>query len=91
MARYQCDRWGELRCRGYSCPHILASKCGSGSGLSFDANDSSSITLSDNDVAEWIDKSGNGYDMIAQGHPTLVDYGYGTGLKVVRFESDQKI
>ena len=34
-----------------------------------DANDSDSITLSDDDVAEWIDKSGNGYDMSAQGHP----------------------
>ena len=55
-----------------------------------DANDSNSITLSDEDVAEWMDKSGNGYDMIAQGHPTLVDYGYGTGLKVVRFETDQQ-
>jgi hypothetical protein len=55
-----------------------------------DANDSNSLTLSDEDVAEWMDKSGNGYDMIAQGHPTLVDYGYGTGLKVVRFETDQK-
>ena len=55
-----------------------------------DANDSESITLSDEDVAEWMDKSGNGYDMISQGHPTLVDYGYGTGLKVVRFETDQQ-
>ena len=53
-----------------------------------DANDSDSITLSDDDVAEWIDKSGNGYDMVAQGHPRLVDYGYGTDLKVVHFESD---
>ena len=35
-------------------------------------------------------RGGNGYDMIAQGHPTLVDYGYGTGLKVVRFETDQQ-
>ena len=33
-----------------------------------DANDSSGITLSDQDVAEWRDKSGNGYDMVAQGH-----------------------
>ncbi|MEL0099328.1 MAG: hypothetical protein VW907_07225, partial [Opitutae bacterium] len=46
-----------------------------------DANDSDNITLSEHDVAEWMDKSGNGYDMISQGHPTLVDYGYGTGLK----------
>ena len=53
-----------------------------------DANDSESITLSNDDVAEWIDKSGNGYDMIAQGHPRLVDYGYGTDLKVVHFESN---
>ena len=51
-----------------------------------DANDSNSITLSENDVAEWADLSGNGYDMIAQGHPTREDYGYGTDLKVVRFE-----
>ena len=43
-----------------------------------DANDSDSITLSDDDVAEWMDKSGNGYDMIAQGHPRLINYGYGT-------------
>ena len=55
-----------------------------------DANDSDSITLSDDDVAEWMDKSGNGYDMIAQGHPRLVDYGYGTDLKVVRFDSNEK-
>ena len=54
-----------------------------------DANDSDSLTLSNEDVAEWIDKSGNGYNMIAQGHPKLVDYGYGTDLKVVRFESKQ--
>jgi hypothetical protein len=52
-----------------------------------DANDSSGITLSDQDVAEWRDKSGNGYDMVAQGHPKLAEYGYGTGLKVVHFES----
>ena len=51
-----------------------------------DANDSNSITLSENDVAEWADLSGNRYDMIAQGHPTREDYGYGTDLKVVRFE-----
>ena len=52
-----------------------------------DANDSSGITLSDQDVAEWRDKSGNGYDMVAQGHPKLAEYGFGTGLKVVHFES----
>ena len=54
-----------------------------------DANDSSSITLSDNDVAEWMDKSGNGYDMVANGHPKLVNYLYDDELKVVRFESNQ--
>ena len=52
------------------CPEVV---------FHLDANDSDSITLSDEDVAEWMDKSGNGYDMIAQGHPTLVDYGYGLG------------
>ena len=55
-----------------------------------DANDSSGITLSDQDVAKWRDKSGNGYDMVAQGHPKLAEYGYGTGLKVIRFESAAK-
>ena len=55
-----------------------------------DANDSSSITLSDHDVAEWNDKSGNGYDMVAQGHPKLVDYVNDPNLKVVRFTSAAK-
>ena len=55
-----------------------------------DANDSETLILSDEDVAEWSDKSGNGYDMIADGHPRLVEYMYDANLKVVRFESDQQ-
>ena len=52
-----------------------------------DANDTESLTFSD-DVAEWRDKSGNGYNLTAQAHSKLVDYLYDNQLKVVRFEED---
>ena len=37
--------------------------------------------LKRSDVAEWRDKSGNGYDMVAQGHPKLAEYGYDPNSK----------
>ena len=59
--------------------------------LQLDANDSTMITMSDNDVPGWTDKSGNGYDMVAQGSPVRVDYINDSTLKVVRLVGDRNI
>ena len=54
-----------------------------------DANDSSTITLSEDDVPGWNDKSGNGYHMFAQGNPKRLDYINDPHMKVIRFEGNR--